>query len=161
VLLARVLATWFGSGHAPIAPGTAGTLATVPVYLLLWRMGAPAWAVPLAAIVVGAVGVASAGRYERGCGRHDPQEVVIDEAAGYLVACCFGPLGWRTAVLAFVLFRLIDACKPGPVQSLERLPGGWGVMADDLGAGVAAGLVTWLAWGLLASRWLGCFGPAA
>jgi phosphatidylglycerophosphatase A len=158
---ARLIATWFGAGLAPVAPGTFGTLATVPVYLALWRAGAPGWCLPIAAAAVTALGVVAAGRYEAEVGGHDPQEIVIDEAAGYLVACSFGPFGWRTAALAFVLFRLIDACKPGPVQALERLPGGWGVMADDLGAGLVAGLILWLSWGLLAGRWIGCFGPAA
>lgn len=151
----KLLATWFGSGLAPVAPGTFGTLATVPLYLAIVFWGLPWWVLPLLAVGVAALGVTVASRYERATGRHDPPEVVIDETAGYLLACSFAPLSWKTAVLAFVLFRVLDACKPATVQRLERLPGGWGVMADDLGAGAAAGVVVWLAWGLLADAWLG------
>jgi phosphatidylglycerophosphatase A len=153
--LTKLLATWFGSGLAPIAPGTCGTLATVPLYLAIVFLGLPWWLVPLLALCTAALGVVVASRYEKATGRHDPPEVVIDETAGYLVACSFAPLSWKTAVLAFVFFRVLDACKPAAVQRLERLPGGWGVMADDLGAGAAAGVVVWLAWGLLAGAWLG------
>lgn len=151
----RVLATWFGAGLSPVAPGTVGTLATVPVYLVIVFLGLPPTITPALAVVLAAVGIVVAGRFERETGRHDPREIVIDEAAGYLVACSFGPADWRTAVLAFVLFRLVDACKPAVVQRFERLPGGWGVMADDLGAGVVAGAIVWLSWGLLARHWVG------
>lgn len=149
--LARVVATWFGAGLAPLAPGTVGTLATAPLLFALWHVGW--WCVPAGALVVTAVGVAAGGAVARATGLKDPQQVVIDEAAGYLLACSASPAGWRTAAIAFVLFRLIDACKPGPIARLERLPGGWGVMADDLGAGALAGAITWLCWGLLAGRW--------
>lgn len=154
---ARVVATWFGVGLAPVAPGTFGTLAAVPLVFALWQAHVP-WAVPLAALVVTAVGVACGGRVARDTGVHDPQHVVIDEVAGYLLACSFSPQGWRTAALAFVLFRILDMWKPGPIQHLESLPGGWGVMADDLGAGLLAGLLCWLSWGLLTGAWTGPFG---
>jgi phosphatidylglycerophosphatase A len=153
----RLLATWFGAGLSPAAPGTVGTLATVPLYLAIVFLGLSPLLTPAVAFILAAVGVVVAGRYERATGRHDPREVVIDEAAGYFVACSFGPADWRTAVLAFVLFRLIDACKPVVVQRFERLPGGWGVMADDLAAGAVAGVIVWLSWGLLAHHWLGPF----
>ena len=155
MVLTRTLATWFGSGLSPIAPGTAGTLATVPVYLAIVFLHLPALLTLAVAVVVAAVGIVVAGRYARQTGRQDPQEIVIDEAAGYLLACSLAPLSWRTAVLAFVLFRVLDACKPSVVRRFERLPGGWGIVADDLCAGAAAGIVTWLSWGLLAQRWAG------
>ena len=151
----RLLATWFGSGLSPVAPGTCGTLATVPIYLGIVFLGLPWWLVPLLAIGIAALGVVVAGRYEEATGRHDPKEVVIDETAGYLLACSFAPLSWKTAILAFLFFRVIDACKPAIIQRFERLPGGWGVMADDLGAGLVTGILLWLSWGLLAGSWHG------
>lgn len=155
---ATLLATWFGVGFLPKAPGTFGTIAAVPLAFALWVPGLP-WLMPLAAIVLTLVGVACSGPVARAAGVHDPQHVVIDEVAGYLLACSFGPAGWRTALLAFVLFRVFDIWKPGPVQRLESLPGGWGVMADDLGAGLIAGALTWLSFGVGCGRWLGPFSP--
>ena len=159
--LTKILATWFGSGLSPVAPGTCGTLATLPLYLAIVFLQLPWFFVPLLAIAISALGIFVAGRYEQATGRHDPGEVVIDETAGYLVACSFAPLSWKTAVLAFLFFRIIDACKPAVVQRLERLPGGWGVMADDLGAGLVTGFLVWLSWGLLAGAWLGPLSAAS
>ena len=152
--IAHALATWFGVGHLPKAPGTFGTLAAVPLALALAWAGAW-WAVMPAAVVVTLLGAWAGGIVARETGLKDPQVVVIDEVAGYLLTCSFGPPGWRTAALAFVLFRVFDIWKPGPVQKLESLPGGWGVMADDLGAGLLAGVMTWLAFGLVAGHWRG------
>lgn len=154
--LAQVVATWFGVGMIPWAPGTFGTLAAVPLVFLLWQPGLPLL-VPAAAVLVTVLGLLAGGRVARLSGLHDPGHVVIDEVAGYLVACSFGPAGWRTALLAFVLFRLFDIWKPGPIKKLEALEGAWGVMADDLGAGLLAGLLTWLTFGLLAGEWMGAF----
>lgn len=140
---AHVLATWFGAGLSPVAPGTVGTLATVPVYAALVAAGAPWWGTPLAALVVTAVGVGVAGAVARADGHHDPQRVVIDESAGYLLACSFGPPGLLTGAVAFALFRLLDVTKPGPIRALQRLPGGWGVMMDDVLAGLVSGVLTW------------------
>ena len=139
----RVVATWFGAGLVPVAPGTVGTLATVPLYLALWLGGAPWWALPLTVFAVAALGVLVAGRTARELGTKDPGQVVIDESAGYLLACCGGAAGWPTALMAFVLFRLFDITKPWPVRQLERLPGGWGIMMDDIAAGAMAGALIW------------------
>lgn len=141
--LTRVLATWFGAGLAPVVPGTFGTLGAVPVYLGLWLAGLPHWSIAVAAGIALAIGVPVAAATALEMGLEDPQPVVIDEVAGYLTACAVAPLGWRTAVCAFVLFRLLDAWKPWPISRLERLPGGWGIMLDDIAAGLAAGLLTW------------------
>lgn len=152
-MIARLLATWFGAGLSPKAPGTVGTLATLP---LAWALGfAPPLALPVAALFVTAVGVWAAGACVRESGGKDPQEVVIDEAAGYLLACCGGPAGWPTLLAAFVLFRIFDIAKPWPVSALERLPGGWGVVMDDVAAGLIASLLVFLGWGLAGSHWTG------
>lgn len=152
-MIARVLATWFGSGLSPKAPGTVGTLATVPFAAALGF--APAWLLPIAALVVTGLGVWSASALARAKGLKDPQEVVIDESAGYLWACCGGPFGWQTLLAAFVLFRAFDILKPWPVNALEKLPGGWGIVMDDVGAGLIAGALVFLGWGLAAAHWTG------
>lgn len=152
-----LLATLGGVGFAPWAPGTAGTLATVPIYALACHFHLAPW-LPLVALILAAVGIWSGGIVAKARGEKDPSCIVIDEAAGYLLACCFGPPGWRTGVLAFCTFRLLDATKPRPIARLEALPGGWGVMADDVGAGLLAGSITWLSWALIDGSLLGVFG---
>jgi phosphatidylglycerophosphatase A len=147
--LARLVATWFGAGLAPVAPGTVGTAATVPVYLALWGLGAPRWSVAAAALAALAVGVPAAGAVARAEGVKDPRIVVIDEVAGYLFACALLPFSWTSAAVAFALFRALDVLKPGPIGRLERLPGGWGVVMDDVAAGLLAAAIAWAGWTLL------------
>ncbi|SDF71601.1 phosphatidylglycerophosphatase [Limimonas halophila] len=134
-----LIATWFGSGLLPTMPGTWGSLATLPpAALLAWGLGA--WGPALLAVAATALGVWAGGRYAGAAGEHDPGEVVIDEVAGQaavLAAVPLTPLGYA---LGFAAFRVADTLKPWPLRRLERLPGGWGIMADDLGAGVYAGV---------------------
>jgi phosphatidylglycerophosphatase A len=138
--LALVLATWFGCGLSPVAPGTAGTLGALPLYLLV-APGGP-WAVALAALVVAAVGIAASGRVARRRGLPDPQLVCIDEVAGVLVALTAARLEVGQVAIAVILFRVFDIWKPWPVRQLERhLPGGWGIVGDDLAAGAWAALL--------------------
>ena len=131
--LAHVLAVWFGCGHVPIAPGTAGTLGAIPLYLLLRPHGV--LTVAIAALVTTVVGVWAAGRVVARTGRHDPQIVVVDEVAGVLVTWLAAPIGWRGLLAGFVLFRVFDQLKPWPANVAERWPRGWGVMMDDVFAG--------------------------
>jgi phosphatidylglycerophosphatase A len=148
--LALVLATWFGAGFSPRAPGTAGAIATLPLFWAL--LCAPSFALPLTTLLVTAVGVWSAQRVAVARGEEDPQIVVIDESAGVLVALWIGGAGspWTTA-LATALFRVFDIWKPGPIRTLERLqPPGVGIMADDLAAGLVAGVIVRLAGAYLA-----------
>jgi phosphatidylglycerophosphatase A len=142
--LALLLATWFGCGFSPVAPGTAGTLGALPLYLLVARSGP--WAVALTALLVTAVGVAAAGRVARRRGLEDPQVVCIDEVAGVLVALIGARMEWIEVAVAVGLFRVFDIWKPWPARQLERrLPGGWGIVFDDLAAGawVAIGFFAW------------------
>jgi phosphatidylglycerophosphatase A len=135
-----VLATWFGCGLSPLAPGTAGTLGALPLYLAVAPVGP--WAVGLAAALVAAIGVAAAARVERLRGLKDPQLICIDEVAGVLVALTAARFELGQVALAVVLFRLFDILKPWPVRLLERrLPGGWGIVGDDLAAGAWAALL--------------------
>lgn len=98
------------------------------------------WYVALT-LAIAAFGVWVTGRTARDLGVHDHGGIVFDEMAGYLVAMAFAPAGWAYVLAGFGLFRLFDIVKPFPLRQLERLPGGLGIMADDLGAGVYAALV--------------------
>jgi phosphatidylglycerophosphatase A len=148
---AFVLATWFGCGLSPVAPGTVGTLGALPLYLLI-APGGP-WAVALAALLVTVVGVAASGRVARHRGLKDPQVVCIDEVAGVLVALTAARFEPGQVVAAVVLFRLFDIAKPWPVRLIDRrVPGGWGIVGDDLAAGALAALLL-AAW-RLARAWI-------
>lgn len=157
-LIATLVATVFGAGFAPVAPGTAGTLVAVPLAWALGRLGWPALA--LGAAVVTAAGTWAAGVYLRATGIEDDQHIVIDEVAGYLVTMLPLPPtpGWLLA--GFILFRILDTWKPPPIRAIdERVGGGWGVMADDLLAGVYGAALL-----LLAGRigtWTGLWAKAA
>lgn len=136
--LAAVLATGFGAGYSPFAPGTAGTLVAVPLALLL-PAAAPAQAAVLAFVI--AVSIWSADVTARRVGLKDPGLIVADEIAGFFVSVAFLPLSWTTLGAGFLLFRLFDIAKPPPCRQAEALPGGLGVVADDLLAGVYSNLV--------------------
>lgn len=134
--LARFLATAGGAGYAPVAPGTWGTAVAVP---LVWGLaGLPAWGFAIAALVVTAVGIWAAAVADASWGSHDSQRIVVDEVAGYMVTMIFVDRGdWVLLGLGFVLFRALDIVKPPPVRWLdENLPGGFGVVLDDVAAGV-------------------------
>lgn len=149
-VLAWTLATWFGCGRAPVAPGTVGTLGALPLYLAAFSGGRAGVAV--AAVAATLVGVWAAGEVARDLGTKDPQVVVIDEVAGMLVTMIpVARASVLSVVVGFALFRLLDATKPGPIRWLERLPRGWGIVLDDVAAGaVAAGaLAAMQAGGLL------------
>jgi phosphatidylglycerophosphatase A len=136
-----VLATAFGLGFVPFAPGTAASLAAALAYgLVLYRLPWPFYA--LLVVALSLLGVYVSGRYAAELGRPDPARIVIDEICGQLVAVAFLPAAWLPVGLSFVLFRFFDIIKPGPIRRLERLPGGWGIMADDLGAGLVAAVLT-------------------
>lgn len=138
--LAYAIATWFGLGFSPIAPGTLGTLAALPVYFALRGYGTIA--VLAAAVAITLAGVWAAGVVARLIGTQDPQIVVVDEVAGVLVALAFAPHTMTAVVLAVVLFRIFDMTKPFPARAAERLPGGWGIVIDDVVAGAWAAVLT-------------------
>ena len=134
--LAKVLATAFGAGYSPIAPGTCGTIVAVPV---AWALASvPRWEFVIVALAVTALGIVVAAIADRAWGSHDNGRIVIDEVAGYLVTMI--PVDrhpWTTLAIGFVVFRILDIVKPPPVRWLdEHLPGGWGVVLDDVAAGV-------------------------
>ena len=132
--LAFVLALWFGCGKVPLAPGTAGTLGALPLYLLVRPFGVAA--VGATALVATVVGIWAADRVARITGQKDPQIVVIDEVAGVLVTWMAAGPSWQGVAAGFVLFRLFDQFKPFPARRAESLPGGYGIVLDDIFAGV-------------------------
>ena len=132
------IATAFGVGYAPIAPGTFGSAAG----LIVWWLLPASTTVQAAAIVVMFITGSWAGSVaERYFGRSDPGQVVIDEVMGMLITLFMNPVGWVGALGAFFLFRIFDVIKPYPANRLEKLHGGIGVMADDAMAAVYANLV--------------------
>jgi phosphatidylglycerophosphatase A len=134
-LAIRFFATGFGAGRVPVAPGTAGTLVAIPLFLLLREIGWPAYALSVAAMFL--FGVWLCGRAEKVMGRKDNPQIVWDEIVGYLVSMFGTPPGWIWIVIGFLLFRLFDIVKPFPIRTFERrIPGGLGVMMDDVLAGV-------------------------
>jgi phosphatidylglycerophosphatase A len=135
---AKLVATGLGSGYSPFAPGTAGSL--VGVLLFLPLAGLP-WPAQLSATVaVALVGALAAGRLAQRVGLKDPGLVVVDEVAGQWVTFLALPFTPAVALGGFLLFRVMDVLKPWPARDLERLPGGFGIVADDLAAGIYAQL---------------------
>jgi phosphatidylglycerophosphatase A len=140
--LGLLLATVFGIGYAPVAPGTFGSAAG----LVLWAI-LPSSPVVQGVAIAGlfVVGSWSGSIAERHFGRIDPGQVVVDEVMGMLITLWMNPVGWTGALVGFLLFRVADVIKPWPANRLERLHGGVGVMADDGMAAVYANLALRLA----------------
>jgi phosphatidylglycerophosphatase A len=142
---ALVLASAFGVGYIPFAPGTFGSAVGLLVW---WLLPQTAVAQGLAIVAVFALGAWCGGVAERHFGRTDPRQVVVDEVMGMLITLFMNPVGWPGAFAGFLLFRLFDVIKPYPSNRLERLHGGIGVMADDGMAAIYANVA------LRASLWL-------
>lgn len=137
--LANVIGTGFGSGYSPVAPGTAGS--AVGAFLLLAFAGRKAWILGLACVLLYFVAVWSAGVVAIGVGVKDPGIVVIDEVLGMWISALAMPLTVTNVVAAFFLFRVFDVFKPPPCRALEKLPGGHGIVCDDVMAGVYSNIV--------------------
>jgi phosphatidylglycerophosphatase A len=165
--VAALLATGLGAGLSPVAPGTAGSVVGLALSWLLASSLVAAHASILQAVLglmmsglaVGLLGVAVSGPVCRALQAEDPGCIVIDEVSGQLFACAAVPLlalessrleagAW---IASFLLFRFFDVVKPGPIRQLQELPGGWGVVADDVAGGIAAA-VSLAALGWLAAR---------
>ena len=129
-----LLAAWGPCGFAPVAPGTFGTLGAIPLYLVLSRASAGAYVLATALVIgVGALAAERAGRY---WGVADASPIVIDEVAGYLVTLALVPFSWQAVAAAFVLFRIFDVLKPWPASAFDRVKNGFGVVMDDVAAGI-------------------------
>ncbi|MBN2455063.1 MAG: phosphatidylglycerophosphatase A [Sedimentisphaerales bacterium] len=154
----RLLLTCFGLGWLPVAPGTWGSVPVAAIYVILCRLGQTktvVWAVMAGCCIIASIiCVKFAHASIAATGKKDPSEVVADEFAGQAVTFLVAAIGpiykvWLAGLLGFVLFRLFDVVKPWPVGSLEKLPAGWGILADDLMAGIYAGIVLVFAMKLL------------
>lgn len=137
-----LLATWFGSGYSPKAPGTVGSLAALPFgYVIADQFGM--YGLAFAVALVSIIGIWVSNVYMAQAGEHDPGPVVIDEVAGQwltLIPVAVA-LTWQGMLLAFVLFRIFDIFKPWPISWADRdVSGGLGVMLDDILAGIAAAI---------------------
>ncbi len=143
---AVALASFGYVGFAPFAPGTVGSAAAFLLIVPLRMIGVPALECA-AAVLLGLGGVWRARVAERRLGVEDPGPVVIDEVVGMMVSVLWLPSTWPAFLAAFLAFRAFDIVKPWPAGRLERLPGGWGIMADDMMAAVYANLaVRVLSW---------------
>lgn len=136
---ALIISSWFGVGLLPKTPGTAGTAAALPAVLLVHAAGPAGGFLVILLFVL--VAVWGAGETERVLGRRDPREVVSDEVAGFMVTMFLLPFTWPYLLGGFLVFRAFDIIKPFPIRRLERVPGGAGVILDDLAAGIMANLV--------------------
>jgi len=149
---ALVLASAASVGYIPFAPGTFGSAAALPLWFLLRQSG---WAAaePVAIVALLVAGAWSARVVERALAVEDPGVIVIDEVVGMLVTLLWLPLSWPVALAGFFAFRVFDIVKPFPARRLEHVTGGWGVMLDDVAAGVYAyATVRVLLW--LAPDWI-------
>ncbi len=144
VKVAYLIATWFGCGYSPKAPGTAGSLAAIVMAIALHQL-AP-WHFAVLAALIFIPGTCAAGVVAVHSGRKDPQFVVVDEVIGQWIALAgASTFNWKSYLAAFALFRFFDILKPPPVRQLESLPGGWGINLDDVMAGVYGALVLFAA----------------
>ena len=133
------LATWGGTGYLPLAPGTWGTAAALPLWWLLSHLGPLGYALALAGIFI--VAVLVAGPAQALLSQTDPSAIVIDEAVGLLVALAGVPLNWTLALTGFLLFRALDILKPWPISWFDRGHSGFHVVLDDVSAGLLARVV--------------------
>jgi phosphatidylglycerophosphatase A len=141
---ALVLATGFGIGLVPVMPGTFGSLLGLA---LAWLLGRSELPVGVEFALEGAIllaGIPICGRAARLIGRPDPGSVVYDEIAALPLVFLSVPLTFSTAILGFIWFRVFDIAKPWPVHRLERLPGGLGIMIDDVAAALYAAIALWI-----------------
>ncbi|NOZ62835.1 MAG: phosphatidylglycerophosphatase A [Calditrichaeota bacterium] len=143
---AHVFSTFFGIGHSPFAPGTMGAIAATIIYWYFLPSGGLVWFLALIAITLIGVGLSSITEKEfqqksGDSNAHDPGIIVLDEVAGVLFALFGMGKQWPWVLAALILFRIFDILKPFPVKQFEKLPGGWGIMMDDVVAGIIANVI--------------------
>jgi phosphatidylglycerophosphatase A len=151
----RLFTSCFGLGRLPLAPGTWGSLPPAGIFGLMWQFEAPAVLISIVMAAITLTGCVVCIKFApaviAATGQADPREIVADELAGQALTFLAIPLLttaaistkqiWLTTVLGFVLFRLFDILKPWPIRKVENLPNGWGILADDLLAGIYAAFV--------------------
>jgi len=136
-----VAAEWIGTvfyiGKLPLAPGTWASIFAVLCWYFLFQ-SVNHFVLPAISIFLFLIGGIASDTIVKHSKEHDPSRIVIDEWVGQWVALSMMPINIRTGVVAFVAFRIFDIIKPGPVRKMEKIPGGWGIMADDVMAGIMA-----------------------
>lgn len=136
----HLLATGFGSGLAPVSPGTFGTIAAIPFYLMFAYL--PLWSFVLFTLLVCATGPYICGKAADDIGVHDHKAIVWDEFAGFFITMLLVPFSWMNVLVGFLLFRFFDIIKPWPISILDKkVHGGWGIMLDDIAAGVVSAII--------------------
>lgn len=134
------IGTFFGITRKVKAPGTVGTVLSLPIWYLLAHL--PTWAYMLICVLLFAVGMFICETYEKIHGGHDHSELVFDELVGFLITMTWVPISWQSAVFGFVIFRLLDIWKPLIIGMADRrITGGLGVMADDAIAGIIGNII--------------------
>ena len=153
----RFLATGFYVGRIPFAPGTFGTLSAFPLVWLLNRLGPTGYLIGAVLLVIASIAIAHF--YEKQTHSHDASEVVIDEIAGFVVSMSWLPERlWMAWLAAFLLFRFLDITKPLVIGKIDReLPGGWGVVLDDVLAGIVTNMILQIIY--QRTNWLGAQWP--
>jgi len=132
------LASGFGAGYSPFIPGTMGTLIGIPVLFVLSGISSPVYEITVLAFFFLAVWIS--GKAQEYWGREDDQRIVIDEIVGFLITMLWIPSTFFTVICGFFFFRLFDITKPFPARRLEKVRGGYGVVLDDVMAGVYANI---------------------
>lgn len=139
-ILTHTIASFFGTGYFPLAPGTFSSFTLI----LLYKYFIHTWTWPVyvgVGVIIFAAGVLTASAAETAAQREDPRFVVIDEIFGQWIALFLLPPSWPLILAAFFLFRLFDIIKPFGIRKAESLPSGWGIMMDDILAGLYAGIL--------------------
>ncbi len=132
-----LIAVGFGSGLAPKAPGTAGTLIAIPLYMLMQPLPLISYLLITTCLFIAGIWICAYAAEKLGV--HDHPSIVFDEIVGYLITMVAAPEGWQLIIVGFVLFRLLDAIKPWPISWFDRnITGGMGIMVDDVVAGIVA-----------------------
>ncbi len=134
-----MIATFFYLGYSPFAPGTVGTLGAIALFYLLSQFSTLVYILFSLGFTI--ISIWASGEAEGIFGKTDPERVVADEVCGYLVTMFLIPPSVRNIILGFFLFRFFDIVKPPPLRIVERLPGGFGIVIDDIFAGIYANII--------------------
>lgn len=137
--IAQTIATFFYLGYSPFAPGTVGTLGAIALFYLLSQFSTLVYVLFFLGFAI--ISIWASGEAEGIFGNTDPGQVVADEVCGYLVTMFLIPWSRGNIILGFFLFRFFDIVKPPPVRRVERLPGGFGIVIDDIFAGIYANII--------------------
>jgi len=140
-ILVKLIASFFGLGYFPLAPGTLASSVFLLIRRFLWPNRPSLWLELVLFFLLMFSGAWVSQRFSQSVNRNDPKQIVIDEVCGQALAIMALPSSSLNLLLSFILFRSLDIIKPFPINRLERIKGGWGIMADDVAAGLMARLL--------------------